>query len=80
MFRKSNINKSFSLKSLNREKEAGINFVSFCQSRNMVGQFKKVYLHRPIKILQISHNHEDSKMFNKTSKYFSFSNNKPLAS
>ena len=26
-----------------------------------------------------SHNHENSKMFNITSKYFSFSNNKPPA-
>ena len=27
------------------------NFVLLCQSRNMVGQFKKAYLHRSIKIL-----------------------------
>ena len=33
------------------EKEAGIRFVLLCQLRNMVGQFKKTYLHRPIKIL-----------------------------
>ena len=31
--------------------EAGTNFVLLCQSRTMVGQLKKVYLHRPIKIL-----------------------------
>ena len=31
--------------------EVDTNFVSLCQSRNMVGQFKKAYLHRPIKIL-----------------------------
>ena len=33
------------------EKEAGTNFVLLFQSRNMVEQFKKTYLHRPIKIL-----------------------------
>ena len=35
-----------------QEKEAGTNFVLLCQLRNMVGQFKKAYLHRTIKILQ----------------------------
>ena len=34
-----------------QEKEAGTNLVLLCQSRNMVGQFKNVYLHRQIKIL-----------------------------
>ena len=38
-------------KSLNQEREAGSNFVLLFQSRNMVGQFKKSYLHTPIKIL-----------------------------
>ena len=33
------------------EKEAGINFVLLCKSRNVVGEFKKLYLHRPINIL-----------------------------
>ena len=37
---------------LKQEKEVGTNFVSLCQSRNIVGQFKKSYLHRKIKILR----------------------------
>ena len=45
----------------------------------MVGQFKKTYLHGPIKILHF-HTRENSKMFHTTSKYFSFFNNKPPAS
>ena len=45
----------------------------------MVGQLKKTYLHRPIKTLLFSHTYENSKMFNITSKYFSFFNNKPSA-
>ena len=32
-----------------QEKEAGTNFVLLCQSRNMVLQFKKAYLHRAIR-------------------------------
>ena len=42
---------SFHYKSKKKEKEAGTNFVLLCQSINMVGQFRKAYLHRPIKIL-----------------------------
>ena len=34
-----------------QEKEANTNFFLLCQPRNMVGQLKKVYLDRPIKIL-----------------------------
>ena len=34
-----------------QEKEAGTNFVLLCHWRNMVGQFKKAYLHRPVQIL-----------------------------
>ena len=41
----------------------------------MDGLFKKTYLHRPI-----NRTRENSKMFNITSKYFSFFNNKPPAS
>ena len=41
----------FDLKSQKQEKEAGTNLIVLCHSRNMVGQFKKAYLHRPIKIL-----------------------------
>ena len=41
----------FFMKSLKNKKEVGINFVLLCQSKNMVGQFKKAYLHRPIIIL-----------------------------
>ena len=37
--------------SYKQEKEAGTNFVLLCWSRNMVGQFEKAFLHRPIKIL-----------------------------
>ena len=35
-----------------QEKEGGTNFVLLCQLRNIVGQFKRAYLHRPIKILR----------------------------
>ena len=45
----------------------------------MVGQFKKVYLHRPIKILYFLTPARIQK-FNITSKYFSFFNNKTPAS
>ena len=48
-------------------------------SRNMVGQFKKAYLHKPIKTLYIL-TPGNSKMFIITSKYFSFFNNNPPAS
>ena len=41
----------FSLKDLKGRKKTGTNFVLSCRLRNMVGQFKKSYLHRPIKIL-----------------------------
>ena len=41
----------FSLKVLKARKKAGNNFILLCESRNMVGQFKKAYLDRPIKIL-----------------------------
>ena len=34
-------------------KEAGTNFILFSRSRNMIGQFTKTYLYRPIKILQL---------------------------
>ena len=41
----------FFIKSLKTiKKKAGSNFV-LCHANNMVGQFKKAYLHRPIKIL-----------------------------
>ena len=33
-----------------QEKEAGTNFHLLYHSRNMVGQFEKAYLHKPIKI------------------------------
>ena len=39
-------------KSLKKQaKEADTNFALLCRSRNMIGQFKKAYLYRPIKIL-----------------------------
>ena len=64
-----------------QEKEAGTNFVLLCQSSNMVGQFKKAYLHRPIKILHfLTPARIKKKTFNITSEYFTFFNNKPPAS
>ena len=56
MFRSSNVNKAVLfflvlLKVLKAKKEAGTNFVLLCYSRNMVGQFKKAYLQRPVNIL-----------------------------
>ena len=42
----------FFIKSLKQGKEIGTNFFLLFSSRNMVGHFKKVYLHRPIKILR----------------------------
>ena len=41
----------FFSKSLKSKKEAGTNFVLLSQSKNMVRQFKKAFLHRPIKFL-----------------------------
>ena len=42
----------FFIKSLkNKKKEADTNFLLLCQLRNIVGQFKKAHLQRPIKIL-----------------------------
>ena len=46
----------FSLKVLKKkDKEAGTNFVLLCQSRNMVGQFKKTYLHNQSRFYIFSH-------------------------
>ena len=33
------------------QKKDGVNFVLLCQSRNMVWQFEKAYLHRPIEVI-----------------------------
>ena len=33
------------------KKKDGVNFVLLCQSRNMVWQFEKAYLHRPIEVI-----------------------------
>ena len=41
---------------------------------------QKAYLHKPVKILHFSHTRVNSKMFNTTSKYFSFFNNRIPAS
>ena len=38
-------------KSRKHEKEANPNFVLLSQSRNMIGQFVKPFLHRPVKTL-----------------------------
>ena len=35
-----------------KKQEIGNNFMLLCQSRNVIGQIKKTFLHRPIKILQ----------------------------
>ena len=48
-----------------QEKEIGINFVLFSQSRNMIGRFMKTF----------SHQREKSKIFSISSKYFSIFNN-----
>ena len=45
-----------------------------------VWQFKNIYLHRPIKILHFLTPARIKKCFNITSKYISFSNNKPPSS
>ena len=37
---------------IKQEKEAGTNFTLLSQLRNIMGGFIKMYLHRPIKILQ----------------------------
>ena len=44
---------TFFIKSLKTKgkKNAGVNFVLLCQLRNIIEQFKKAYLHRPIRIL-----------------------------
>ena len=42
----------FHEKSTVQEKETGTNFVLLSQLANMIGQFKKTYLHGPIKTLQ----------------------------
>ena len=62
-------------KSLKQEKEAGTNFVLY---GNMVEQFKRAYLYRPIKIFLTPT--KNSKKFNITLNYFSFFNNNPPAS
>ena len=52
--------------------EACTNLVLLCQSRNMVGQFRKPYLHRPIKILHFLTPGKIQKRLNITSKYLAF--------
>ena len=69
----------FSLKVLKARKRSCTNFVLLCQLRNMAGQIKKAYLHKPIKILRFFTPARIQKMFNITSKYFSFFNDKPPA-
>ena len=68
----------FLIKSLkSKEKEAGTNFVLLSQLRNKVEQSKKfIYIDQST----FSHIRENSKMFNITSKYVNFFNNKPRAS
>ena len=51
MTKKCNTFGFLSLKVLKAKKEAVANTILLRQSRDMVGQFKKAYLHRPIKIL-----------------------------
>ena len=60
----------FHEKSKKQEKKAGTNFVLLSPLRNVIQQFMKTYLHIPI--MSISHTQKNSKMFNMTSKYFSF--------
>ena len=42
----------FHEKFIKQEKEAGTNFTLLSQSRNIMGEFIKMHLHRPVKILQ----------------------------
>ena len=48
------MSKNFRLISKKQEKDAGTSFVLLSQSRKMIRQFMKTYLHRPIKILQLT--------------------------
>ena len=68
------------LKVLKAKKEAGTNFVLLCQSRNTVGQFKKILFAQTNQDSTFSHSRENSKVFNITSKYFIFFNNKAPSS
>ena len=63
----------------NKKRKLGTNFILLCQSRNMVGQFKKDYLHRPIKFLHFLTPVRIQKCL-KTLKYFSLFKNKPPVS
>ena len=58
-----------------QEKEAGTNFVLLCHSKIWLGNSKETNQDSTF-----SHSPENSKMFNITSKFFSFFNNKPPAS
>ena len=63
-----------------QEQEAGANFTSLSQSRNMVWWFMKSYFHKPIKILQFFITEKMQKMFNIISRYFIILNNAPPSS
>ena len=63
-----------------QKKEAGTNFALLCQSRNMVAQFIKSLIPYTNQDSTLSHTNENWKIFNITSKYFSFFNNKLPAS
>ena len=63
-----------------QEKEAGTNFILLYQLRNKVGQFKKAYLQRPIKILHFLTSARIQKCLIELQIFFSFFNNKPSAS
>ena len=67
----------FNQKPEKQGKEAGTNFGLLSQLRNKVEQSKKFIF---IDQSTFSHTRENSKMFNITSKYVNFFNNKPRAS
>ena len=49
----SKLNFIFYEKFKKQEKEAGTNFYLLSQWKNLIGRFIKIYLNRPIKILQL---------------------------
>ena len=88
MFRNSNVNKFFlvsrdreiiTVKSLkSKKKKLALTLFYYASREIMVGQFKKAYLHRPIKILHFLT--PAIIQINLTSKYLRFFSNKPAAS
>ena len=55
-------------------KKTHTNFILLSRSRNVVGRFMKIYLHKPITIIKISFTSENSNIFNITSNHFNIFN------